>query len=415
LKHVVDCDRDETAASGLPRLLYLADVPVEASYHGSVILFRLLQNYPRDMLLVLESGMFGSAGAQRLENVRYAVMGVGKERFLRTRFANWYSFWLTLSATEQSGRIGRNLDTFGPEAVLTVAHGYSWLTAAKYAQANDLPLHLVVHDDWPEVTPTPQGTRGLLHRQFAKVYRQARSRLCVSPFMVDEYRSRYGASGAVLFPSRAIDAVCFRNPPDPEVDREARPFTLAYAGSLYIGGYVEALRHAAEALKLIGGQLLIYGPTNKDDLGRFGLTQGNVQCLGFVPTSNELILDLRKRADALYLPMSFKPWDLGAMRLNLPSKLADYTIAGLPILIRGPAASSAVLWGRRNPGVAELVEREDVDSLYIAIKRLAEDPSYRSRLGQRAIEIGQECFSNAAARAVFYRSLRGGASQESSR
>ena len=42
----------------LPRLLYLGDVPVEASYHGSALIYRLLQHYPVDRLMIIESNLF---------------------------------------------------------------------------------------------------------------------------------------------------------------------------------------------------------------------------------------------------------------------------------------------------------------------------------------------------------------------
>ena len=41
----------------LPRLLYLGDVPVEASYHGSALLYRLLQAYPAERLTIIEAGI----------------------------------------------------------------------------------------------------------------------------------------------------------------------------------------------------------------------------------------------------------------------------------------------------------------------------------------------------------------------
>ena len=46
------------------------------------------------------------------------------------------------------------------------------------------------------------------------------------------------------------------------------------------------------------------------------------------------------------------------MEMAFPSKLADCTATGLPLLIYGPAYCSAVTWARENPGVAEVVETE---------------------------------------------------------
>ena len=43
---------------GLPRLLYVGDVPVEASYHGSALIYRLLQRYPVERLRIVEGNIF---------------------------------------------------------------------------------------------------------------------------------------------------------------------------------------------------------------------------------------------------------------------------------------------------------------------------------------------------------------------
>ena len=59
------------ARAGLPRLLYIADVPVEASYHGSALVYRLLQTYPAKRLTVIEAGTQLSLPARRLEGVTY--------------------------------------------------------------------------------------------------------------------------------------------------------------------------------------------------------------------------------------------------------------------------------------------------------------------------------------------------------
>ncbi len=71
-------DRDENAVSPealiskLPRLLYVGDVPIESSYHGSALLFRLLQNYPPVKLRIVETGLFVSESERRLSHVSYS-------------------------------------------------------------------------------------------------------------------------------------------------------------------------------------------------------------------------------------------------------------------------------------------------------------------------------------------------------
>src|SRR5687768_10395858 len=112
---------------------------------------------------------------------------------------------------------------------------------------------------------------------------------------------------------------------------------------------------------------------------------------------------LREEADALFVPMSFDESDRANMEMAFPSKLADYTATGLPLLIYGPAYCSAVVWARDNQGVAEVVE--DKADLSDAINRLANDPSHRVALGKRALATGREYFTHARAQQVFHQCI----------
>ncbi len=134
-----------------PRLLYLSDVPLEASYHGSALLYRLLQGYPPDRLRVVEGNFGKSLPERRLPGVAYETLQAGHTRLLNTRLHGWYSLWLSLRSAARARKVPALLGGFKPEAVLTVAHGHLWVTAAEFARHNRLPLHLIVHDDWPRV------------------------------------------------------------------------------------------------------------------------------------------------------------------------------------------------------------------------------------------------------------------------
>ena len=127
----------------LPRLLYVGDVPVEASYHGSALLYRLLQRYPPDRLMIAETNLVRPGTNRRLRDVRYVRMKAGWPRLLRTRFSTSYARWLTRRAPSRAAQLAALTAGFMPEAVLTVAHGYSWLTAARFAVHIGVPLHLI--------------------------------------------------------------------------------------------------------------------------------------------------------------------------------------------------------------------------------------------------------------------------------
>jgi hypothetical protein len=66
---------DQSTVSTLPRLSYLGEVPVECSYHGSALLWRLFESYPPEDLLIVE-GIHRSFVERQTRVRRFAADGV---------------------------------------------------------------------------------------------------------------------------------------------------------------------------------------------------------------------------------------------------------------------------------------------------------------------------------------------------
>ena len=289
--------------------------------------------------------------------------------------------------------------------MITVAHGVGWLAAAAIAERKSVPLHLMVHDDWPRVANVPAAVRKWLDGSFGRVYRQASTRLCVSPMMRERYLDQYGCDGEVIYPTRATN---FKLDPDPARQRKTnQPFTVAFAGTINTPGYIQALRSLRDAVASVNGKLAIFGPLTREDASLDHLDGPNVELNGLVK-SGELLQRLREEADALFVPMSFSPEDRANMEIAFPSKLADYTAVGLPLVIYGPEYCSAVRWARENEGVAEVIVQEDSDLLTETIRRLAQGAEFRVKLGERALEVGQRYFAAHVAQRVFQNMLTSG-------
>lgn len=385
----------------LPRLLYLGDVPVESSYHGSALLYRLLQSYPADRLMVVEANLFPPRTARRLAGVRHATLDVGHPRLMHSRMHDWYSRWLLHGAGGRAARVSRLLGSFRPDAVLTVGHGWSWVTAAHYAAQLGVPLHLIVHDDWPRLVG--EGQRAHVERIFGDVYRRAASRLCVSPGMAEDYEQRYGARGTVLLPSRAADAAAFDGPA-PQAGRVDGHRVFAFAGTVNSPGYAQLLGQLAVSLAPHDATLMIFGPLTEAQAASNGLSRPNVR-LGGLLDPDSLLQRLRRDADVLFVPMSFAAEDRANMRMGFPSKLTDYTSVGLPMLVWGPAYCSAVGWAASNPGVAEVVTTDTPQGIADSVNRLMRDAEYRVALARQAQATGDRDFAAAAAQAVLHRAL----------
>jgi hypothetical protein len=358
--------------------------------------FRLLKEYPADRLLVIETNLQPSPNGRRLEGVAYRRLDVAKERLLRTRARNAYGSLLALTAARRARRVAKLVGDFQPQAVLSVAHAFSWMTAFRYAQTHDLPFHLIVHDDWTRMIPVNDAVRPIVARRFAAAYRSAAECYNISPYMEEFYRLQLGRRAAVLPPCRDENLPRYLTPKADEKDA----LVFAYAGALHDLGYRDLLVRFARYLPT-DCSVIAFSPESGFELPSDVKGRIDVQ----KPLAlDELIPSLRNRADVLFCPSSFDPGSRHAMSINLPSKLAEYTSTGLPLLIWGPADSSAVKWARERNGSAAIVTEEDQASIAAAVAQLRSVPSRRA-LAVGATAAGDEYFSPEAARSTLYEAL----------
>jgi glycosyltransferase involved in cell wall biosynthesis len=284
---------------------------------------------------------------------------------------------------------------------MTLVWGYAWGTAAAYAERARLPLHIIVHDAWGG--GGIRSERRLVDRQLQHWYPKAASRLCVSPYMAEGFRRRYGASADVLYPSRSANSIFFAEPPD-RLSGACEPFTVAFAGRIQ-WDYAHSLQRVANALRRYGGRLLVYGEAPPETASAL-VREANVDWRGRVDSS-EVIRQCRAEAHAMYIPMPYREQDRPNAEISFPSKLADYTAVGLPLIVDGPEYCSAVRWARESPGVAQLITDESVEALAGAVARLLEDPAYRLQLAEAAICRGEQYFGFDRAVSILYSKLSG--------
>lgn len=391
--------------SNLPKLLYIGDVPVESTVAGSALIYRLLQKYPVSQLCIVEGNTTISQLETRLDHVNYEVLNIGHKRLINSRFNSLYSSYLFLTARQRASQLTAIIKNFQPEAILTVAHGFSWLTAAELAKRYQLPLHLIVHDDLPSYIPVISQLKARVNQEFANVYRQAKSRFCVSPYMVECYQERYGVAGSVLYPCRAADFQEFDSPPQKEQSQDSS-LTFAYAGSINSKQQAETLFSLASVLQNIKGKLIVYSALDRDFIEATKLDLPNIEIRSLIPYQ-KLIHTLRNEADILFAPMNFGLQQKSNMQLCFPSKLTDYTAMGLPILILGPEYCSAVKWAKENPGVAEVViDNQSIEALKLAVFKLMTSPNYRYQLAKKALLEGYKYFSYQHVTEYFYSTLK---------
>jgi hypothetical protein len=223
--------------------------------------------------------------------------------------------------------------------------------------------------------------------------------------MVDQYRTWFGANGTVLYPSRGDDSPAVRV--RVRCETHGHP-VVAFCGYIHLDGTAELLRQLAGVLSPRGGYLDLYTRTTREHLAVLGLDLPNVRVCGFFPAA-EMGERVGRTAHALFLPASFDPRERIDVSTLFPSKLADYTAIGLPVLVWGPEYSSAVRWSINNPGATVCVTNADPMAVGSAVARLSADPAHAAAVAARGIEAGAACFAPDSARDTLYAALRGAA------
>jgi hypothetical protein len=233
---------------------------------------------------------------------------------------------------------------------------------------------------------------------FGRFYLGASSRLCISPFMEERFRQRYGVGGDVIMPTVGNDA-WIQGAPGLKTGEPTGQLQIAYAGSLNL--HHESLKMLGEVLAETGGCLHLFG---EPALGVFARNHKGMTYRGQLG-EKELIESMHREFHAAFLPVDFSREGKEWAELAFPSKLTAYTAAGIPVLIRGPEWCSAIRWVRKNGGLGVAVTEKDERSLSQGVGLLLQAQA-RQEAGLRALDLCRESFSQKWASQVFLKKLQ---------
>lgn len=322
----------------LPKILYISDVPVELSSAGATLLYRLLEHYPKDKLVIMQ-GVGISKEQPRIHGVEYYVVKSPLERLRYTRFSK-YMKGLFLAAELIGYTKGKKLiRSFKPDLILTVSIRLLWVHAYRLSKKNKIPLYLILHDDW--LTSENHGQwQHYLVRMFENMYKHASDRFCISPTMENYYYQLYNVHGKVIFPSRGkADKVL---PLVTERNGGNSKLKYCYAGSLFTGDFAPMLDQVSYHIGKQGGELHVFSYWNKELLSKYAnLNADHVTFHPFMHAT-ALMKKMNEEMDVAVLLNSFEHEE--SFKYNFSSKLVDYISAGLPVLCWGPSTSGSIAW-----------------------------------------------------------------------
>jgi glycosyltransferase involved in cell wall biosynthesis len=384
-----------SAPDDFPRLLILSAAVPETWLAGSLVLFRMLQEYPPERILAV--GPEPQSQSQLLPCAYRYLAPTASSRFDLTRFAQLKRSLESLGVLGRipMSRIHAAVGSFVPDVVLCVMERRDYLDAAhRYARAHGVPLVLIVHDRLESFDVVYAPFRRAQLRRNGETYRFAKSRLCVSPEMVARLAEIYGAPGTVLYPIRS-DGL---QPRAPELSAQLvspPALTIGYCGGLGYG-YGQRIRETAPALAAAGAQIRIFSRDALDVPGTIPM--------GSSPLP-ELWTRVKRDCDVVWLPYGHDAHHRLLYETHFPSKLTEYMALGMPVLISGPRQATGVKWGMAHPAAALTLADDSVDDLVRAVTRLRDDAAFRTSLASASVGGGRE-FEPEAIRRVFLGALR---------
>jgi len=263
-----------------------------------------------------------------------------------------------------------------PDIILATSDDGVFLIAAyQAARATKTPFFVMLFDIYAG------NNYSWIKRSIARVYEGRILRAAEAVFVTntatrDHYRRLY-----------QIDSVVIEHPSPAHGAVEARPAisqpVIAYTGSVY-WAQRDALQALVGALgKLASVRLRIVSDASQGVLRRQGVWSDQVSLI-----HSELlgVEQQQHQADILYLPLGFGNRAHDVIRTAAPGKLAEYLVAGVPILVHAPSFSY-IARDAREHGWGFVVDTADRVSLARGIERLLNDLELRRSLVRNAVTI----------------------------
>lgn len=317
----------------LIRLLYLGAVPIRPDQSGgSVVLWRHQQLFSGGAISSADPGLGFRAGLG-------LALWNGLRRLRLGRLALIFHPWLrqldlNFSPAELAS-LGNQAD-----AILTVAHGLTWLQAMVAARACGLPLITVVHDWYPDASGCPHWGLWIWDQSFRRLMRRSALIFAVSDGMAKQIGPHPNVHVLPPIPDPALKTCPPRRPHEGSC-------RLYYSG-LCGGLYRPLLQQLIEAVAADPRFALHLSGSGAEEL-QLPDPAGRLRCSGFL--EGDAWQRAFDEADALVLVLSFERRHRRHLATHFPSKLVEYANRGRPIVIWGPAWSSAVQWGMNQKDV----------------------------------------------------------------
>jgi len=279
--------------------------------------------------------------------------------------------------------------------VLTVACGYAWITAAKYAEMHGIPL-AVKFDDWtPDCGPVQRHLQPFFEKYFRLLHQKAAVSICVSEGMKEELGEGAPRPVVLSIPEEG-------RPPGPSRLREV-PVRVGYLGNMYdYGPMLAELAEAASSHPDIRFEFRGSEPNWPASLKKRMRDSGQLHGFG----EGEGFKKWFESFDFYLVAMFFDDQQRRRVRTCFSTKMMEYLSLGRPIIVWAPEESAAVQWAKKT-GAASCVTDKSPLAVIQEIERLCADATLCDAIGRKARQAYEGDYSPRVIQDIFESAIEG--------
>lgn len=249
--------------------------------------------------------------------------------------------------------------------VLAISYGPCFISAFILHKQYNLPYAVYIFDLWRDNFLKP------IEKLFAIFFEEKILKNAENVITAGEGISNFLSEKYKIKPITINNSIIIKDEIEPEFIKKAKKRkTIMYAGSIY-WAQIDSILNLIKAISDIEGiELHIYSFQKKEELIKRGIIGKNVYILPGV--NEEKIKDLYRKADILFLPLSFSRKSIPIIKTAQPGKIADYLISGVPILVHSPGYAFISKYCQKYKfGI--LVDTPEPEKLKEAIKLILEN------------------------------------------
>ena len=333
-----------------------------------------------------------------------------KQLLLKGAHAIFGNSGLPVSA-RLSERLSAWIEAARPDVLYTILGSIEMMELVEEIRAR-FRLPVVVHlmDDWRAereryglLSPL---RRARLNALFDRSMRNAQGHLAIGDAMAAAYGAEFGARFDAI--QNVIDSDRWVADARQDVT-PSQPARLLYAGSVYPGVQLSSLLEIAAAVaRLRANDVAVTLDVMAPDymVGPFRTRLESNDGTRVVPqVPRDRYFSAVCDADVLLLPVNFEASAIRMVRYSMPTKVPEYLVSGVPILLYAPAGIALVDYAER-AGWGLTVTEQAPAVLDAAVKRIVTDLPLRRDLVRRARETAAARHDAGKVREAFRAALR---------